>query len=370
LGLFGVGYGVIGPQAFALQEDQIENACDPPVSPRAIGVAKNLTQAIWWPGCQTSNLINNMEDFQAMTEDMLVSYPSRQQDGHETVTLSGWLLKPKASHFPAGTIQPRIVVQHGYTSNANKYRPMVAAYMLRSLGYVVISNNLRDRCGSGNSTYRKVGWGYDYPYDVLGAWDYARLDPDNLFGGPLPSGQVGIWGCSMGAFATNTAFGLESRISGVFLDSPPINALGGVYKSVVEKVGSTLAGILLPGTWAPAWRGAVQYASVDVDLHEPTKDLPKGPDTRRKIGIVGNTRDNTIAYYNIKDLVALVKGPLNAKYSISEEMIIDATCNQTTHVIAHLSQPNAYRRLLCNFFSNAFMHSADFCRLSTLPNLD
>ena len=27
-----------------------------------------------------------------------------------------------------------------------------------------------------------AGWGYDYPFDILGAWDYAVHDPDGALG--------------------------------------------------------------------------------------------------------------------------------------------------------------------------------------------
>jgi predicted alpha/beta-fold hydrolase len=136
----------------------------------------NITESTWWPGC---GMISKMAEFaakgeglgkcpkngcveKATMEDMdafntkhggkLVSYNSRAgKDKHgkdiEVVKLTGWWLP--APNAKADT--PRIVLQHGFTDNSNKFRTMFVAYLLRKLGYSVLVNNLRDHCYSEDS---------------------------------------------------------------------------------------------------------------------------------------------------------------------------------------------------------------------------
>jgi hypothetical protein len=117
----------------------------------------NITENIWWPGCTEEEdfasevmpenctektcvkkrLLDEMDDFNKKYGGQRVTYKSRaaHQNGTkiEVVDLSGWWLPaPKATNNT-----PRIVIQHGFTSNSNQFREMFVAYQLRKLGFSV-----------------------------------------------------------------------------------------------------------------------------------------------------------------------------------------------------------------------------------------
>merc|ERR1739848_773185 len=74
------------------------------------------------------------------------------------------------------------------------------------MGFSVLLNNIRGVGYSENTTAGITTWGYAYHFDLLGAWDYLKQDPDSILGGQLPASKVGIMGFSMGAFITLNAF--------------------------------------------------------------------------------------------------------------------------------------------------------------------
>lgn len=369
--VFIVGYFVLAPKLVDLDVPQIrgaESSCDPAVSPQAIGQAKNLTQQLWFPGCQSGNLVSSMETLQAALTDNLVSFKSRNMEGHEQVDLSAWWLPADPARVPLGMTAPRVVVQHGTSSDANKYRPMVAAYMLRSMGFSVLVVNLRDHCTSGSSSYETIGWGFDYPLDTLGAWDYAVQDPDGILGGNVSNNQVALWGCSMGAFLSATAFGMEAHIPGAFLDSFVWGPFPASEWGLQHMFGDFLSAFLLPGTWAPAWLAVLLRAQVDLTLNTPEKTLPKGPPSGRKIGMSENKRDKTTPFADALSLQDFIKKS-SKQYSLVANLVVDTDCNGTDHVIAHLTSPNEYRSSLCDWASATFNRDPSLCALSELPSL-
>merc|ERR1712157_321169 len=112
---------------------------------------------------------------------------------------------------------------------------MGTAHFLRSMGYSVLINNLRDHGYSNPSQKHLQEWGDAYTYDLLGAWDYLASDPDGTLGGPLPSRKVGLMGQSKGGFLTLNAFGLESQVPAAWVDSPAYTPRA-VFAAGVERI--------------------------------------------------------------------------------------------------------------------------------------
>jgi len=224
-----------------LKEEHVKEYCGKDYEDLGIG---DITHRIWWPGCGKDfapltkmedfekqcpkdgcikpQTMKEMDDFNEKYGGRKVSYKSRNGKGEdgkalEQVTLSGWWM-PAPNH---NKDTPRIVVQHGFTSNSNKFRQQFLAWQLRKMGFSVLVNNFRDHCYSDRSKAHTVEWGHAYPYDLLGAWDYAKADSDGVMGGSLPSEKVGIMGISMGAFTTANAFGIDGDVPAVWIDGPP-----------------------------------------------------------------------------------------------------------------------------------------------------
>jgi len=340
---------------------------------------KNMTDNLWWPGCGlvkdgdfskckgTCIKKKTMQDLDAFNEKWggkLVSYKSRvDKDGKttaKTVELTGWLLL--APHHTAQT--PRMVVQHGFTSNSNKHRTQFFAYQLRKIGFSVLVNNFRDHCYSADSKARINQWGHAAPYDTLGAWDYAVNDPDNVFGGPIDDKFVGVTGFSMGAFTTGSLFGLEGRVPAVWVDAPPFTPKTGFgigLKTTLAGMGvGFLADILLDPVYSNMV-AAAKAKGVDITENYPADTLPKGPDNKRQIFWVGNKDDVTVSYSDGPKLLAVLdKYP--KKYKVTD-WHLEGNCNGQTHCEDHIRIPDEYEAKMCTFWTGVFGLKESSCGL-------
>jgi len=245
---------------------------------------------------------------------------------------------------------PRIVVQHGFTSNSNKFRTMFVAYLLRKLGYSVLVNNLRDHCYSEDSSQRVVGWGHAYPYDLLGAWDYTKDHAAD----PIDASKVGILGFSMGGFTTNNAFGLEPKIPAVWIDGAPISPRAGFEVGFKGALGPAdfLHGHIINEVWEAVEEAAMKKG-VDLEEHLPEKEFPNGPDTKRKVFVTANKQDGTVHYSSSQALVALLK-KYPKKYDLVEFWSLDGDCNGETHCIDFLAHTETYSKKLGTFWAGVF----------------
>jgi len=291
----------------------------------------------------------------------LVKYFSRDKEGVESVGLEGWWL-PAPSEKSSKKSAPRIVLQHGFKSNSNNFRPYLAAYMLRKLGFSVLVNNFRDHGYSDKSENHIYEWGDAYPYDLLGAWDYARMDPGGDLGGEMASNKVGIMGFSKGAFTTVNAFGLEADVPAAWVDSPPFTPKIVFGAGATKEMSGLGIGFAAPLLIDPVWDRVLDEASshgVDFNKNLPKDVLPSGPDTKRPIFVTSNVNDATVPIGELDQLVALLE-EYPEKYSTSK-WVNDDTCGDENHCVDHLSKFDDDSTKLCEFWKPVFELSTDSC---------
>lgn len=306
--------------------------------------------------CLTPSTIRTVDDFNMNHQSTLVSFSSRAHPTAPTVTLKAWWL-------PSGKANaPRIVLQHGNNANANSRYPFFAAYLLRSMGFDVLIPNLRNHGLSDTSVPYKTTWVYEYPYDLLGAWDFAVKDPNNLIGGATTADKVGIMGFSMGGMIVNSAFGIEPQVPAAWSD-------GAVYDLGLE-TGFQLHGYLgralgdLIGHMSLWWMH--KWTGVDVLAYEPSKVLPTGPDTQRPVAVVTSIEDDFVPYAQTEMYLNLFRS-YPTKYSLTS--IHPATaCNGNGHCSFELILTNSYRENLCKFWTAAFSLPMSYCDLASLPS--
>jgi len=349
------------------------------------GIENNIAEAVskmWWPGCDYVTsidditkkcadpcydpaILHEMWVFNKNNPGQLVSYPSREdttgRHTFETIQLKGWWL-PAVGGFQEP--RPRIVIQHGFTENSNFFRPQLAAYMLRKMGFDVLLNNFRDHGYSGNSSVRIYQWGNAYPLDLLGAWDYARKDPDGKLGGTLPDNKVGLMGFSKGAFVTLQSFGIEGKVPGAWVDAPPFEpktVFSHGAKGVLEGMGLGWAVSL--GVVDSAWQAVEDAAlskGVDLNYHKTTDSLSKGPNTKRPIYTVANSKDGTVPFSEHESLVALL-GDMPEKYDLKGKWVNSGQCHGMSHCVDHLTEYAEYTKRLCGFWTKVFQISSSAC---------
>eukprot|EP00440_Ansanella_granifera_P074606 gb/GFBE01080965.1/.p1 GENE.gb/GFBE01080965.1/~~gb/GFBE01080965.1/.p1 ORF type:complete len:443 (+),score=110.43 gb/GFBE01080965.1/:1-1329(+) len=340
----------------------------------------NIAYNLWWPGCGYVSSMSNfsegcggscydagfMEKMQKFNEkypSKRVTYPSRKADGIETVTLGGWWLSGDHSQLPENATAPRIVVQHGFTSNSNMFRTQSFAYTLRTLGYDVLVNNFRDHCYSENSTAHIYEWGHAYPMDLLGAWDYAVNDADGKLGGKVDAAQVGLLGFSKGGFITNNAFGLEGRVPAAWVDAPPFTPqivfAHGLKKTLSGMGIGFMTNIILPQVWSNVMSAAAE-SGVDLEKHLPEDSLALGPDTQRPIYTVHNKLDNTVPFSEGEKLLEFLK-TMPEKYSVVGSYVTDELCVDMDHCTDQLLHFEEYKARLCKFWSAVFKVQSSSC---------
>jgi len=360
-----------GEQDFLLINEEGVNAfCTPGLT------MANLPSHSRWPGCgdvrdlsdfeacaepcYSKHFIRSIEEFSAKYPGQLVTYESRRNPFLKTVKLTGWWLPaPGTKKGNSSKEEPatRVVVQHTIGENSNTFRTQLTAYMLRSLGFSVLLNNLRDHCYSEDSSNHLIGWGHSYPFDVLGAWDYARSDPDGQLGGPLPAGQVGIMGFSSGAYITAIALGLESKVPAAWLDSAPLRPKSTFMDRELFGLGP-LAGPVLNQAWSNL-EGRAEDRGVLFNQHLPEEVLPQGPDTRRHVGWVHNKQDAMVSFSEGEKLVKLLES-LPQKYEVMK-FETEGDCNGETHAVDNLRLFNEYAARLCSFWTQAFDLASSGC---------
>jgi len=304
--------------------------------------------------CFNSTFISQIESFYASNGFKMVSFNSRSgPEGQKVVQIKAWWIPPAPGFNTSGGTPPRVVVSHGTNQNQQKFEALIAGFLLSSAGFGVLLPSLRDHGYSGESPHGKFSWGWDYPYDILGAWDYATDDPDNLMGGALPSDQVGLMGFSMGGFTAVNAFGLEHQVPAVWADAP-VFSVKDILLHEMRKALGPLGDLGIEFAWA--------FGNNDVQLHfnHPAKVLPAGPNEKRKVYLVHNTDDNTVPTDQHEKLVNLLTDHPE-KYTLNDSWVKAAECNGDTHRILHLKYASEYRHKLCMFWTDVFSLTQDRC---------
>jgi len=312
---------------------------------------KNMTRYLTWGGCPKGHkndedlkkcgepclkpgMVSNMDQFNANHDFKLVRFPSRKgPDGQEVVTLAAWWL-------PSGKQSaPTVVLQHGNNANWNSRHIVFAAYLLRSIGIDVLIHSLRDHGLSGKSEHGKTSWGWDYPFDLLGAWDYAVHDPDGQLGGAKAPNRVGVMGFSMGGFIATIAFGLEKSIPGVWTDGAVFRVEDGIASrvGVLGPLTAAVTGATLP--WLKVMAG------VDVLKYGPSNTLPTGPSTERKVAVVTSSLDKFVPIDQYHSLIDFYKAHAK-QYEVLVEWAPPGVCNGNTHCSDEYGFEHAYRKKL------------------------
>eukprot|EP00929_Paragymnodinium_shiwhaense_P118571 TRINITY_DN90485_c0_g1_i1.p1 TRINITY_DN90485_c0_g1~~TRINITY_DN90485_c0_g1_i1.p1 ORF type:complete len:477 (-),score=51.28 TRINITY_DN90485_c0_g1_i1:150-1580(-) len=292
-----------------------------------------------------------------------VKFPSRPGPrGEPAVTLSAWWLPGDSLMVaPNAVAAPRIVVMHGRGGNANDCSVQSTCFLLRSMGFSCLTPNARDAGTSGSSTHPDyLTAGYDYAMDVLGAWDYAVQDPDGLLGGALPPGKVGI----MGPQAVAIAFGLERKMSGVWLDSALFRGLD----HAIDDSFSWL-GFLAPLISGPTKFFAHRFSGGTVDYYDPLELLKNcSSEKRRKVAISQGSLDNVYSIAEANSAIDVVGGLPNC-YEV-DVFLPPEDCDGVRHRTEAFQYPDHTRKKLCRFWSYVFKEYNNTCGLDSVSPLE
>mmetsp|Transcript_24510 Transcript_24510/g.56489 ORF Transcript_24510/g.56489 Transcript_24510/m.56489 type:complete len:679 (+) Transcript_24510:30-2066(+) len=312
------------------------------------------------PSCHGFELLSAFEAYGAAHNASKVGFPSRQgPDGQQSVRLTAWWL-------PADDpVAPRVVVVHPGHGNFNSPSVQLVSYFLRSLGFGVLAVNLRDHGTSEASAHEGPGWGFDYPFDVLGAWDYAVLDPDKKLGGATE--KVGLLGFSEGAYAAAVAFGLEPRIVGLWVDSMVLDWGQAIRERLAGGPLGLFADIMTPF----ASYVMQSMAGTSVSLYSPVTVLQelagKEGIPTRPVAVLHGSLDDTVFKEQSLRFIELMKDPNASRLDAKLVHLVAYDCAGERHAEMHVWQPSAYREMLASFWGTTFHTEVAFDKLQRLP---
>eukprot|EP00427_Karlodinium_veneficum_P067324 CAMPEP_0169319098 /NCGR_PEP_ID=MMETSP1017-20121227/7647_1 /TAXON_ID=342587 /ORGANISM="Karlodinium micrum, Strain CCMP2283" /LENGTH=425 /DNA_ID=CAMNT_0009413435 /DNA_START=49 /DNA_END=1326 /DNA_ORIENTATION=+ len=385
IGIIGGKYFVDTPVGWGWAESLTacdEYWCGPGKGPYL--TPQNFTRYLRWGeiepavGYKTDEMVNkitcynpkqfyDMETFNANADWEAVYYLSRPdpEGKAEQVQLMAWLLKAPKRRSPhtANGSPPRIVVQHGVGANQNNRFTQYAAYDLRAMGFDVLVPGFRNHGWSGKSKHDRTTWGWIYPLDLLGGWDYAVNDPEGKFGGPVDPRKVGILGISLGAMTTSTAFGMEKRVHAAFIDSGPSSPYSELEHQI-SMIPNPIRALLMPVIW---W-GAKWWAGVDLGRYIPEKYIPNCENDPyiRHAAVVSSSLDTFVPIEEDMNIIQWL-GSSPTCYNVDTVFLPPDTCKGLYHGYELYLSPDLYRLHACNFFTKAFDLSCDYCQLDTLP---
>lgn len=314
--------------------------------------------------CFSSKLVSDWEEFNKNHPYKQVEFPSRKgPDGQMQVNVSALWLPGDRSRLPTTVKPARIVLLHGLPSNYNHCGVQMTAFHLRSMGFDCLTPTLRNWGFSGTSL-NKVTWGYEYQYDLLGAWDYAVSDPDGIMGGAVSPDRVGIIGFSLGGFVAQVAFGAEEEVPAAYIFAGPFGGL----EEMIDIYVKPFLGPFSPLIVKPVWWSANFWAGVPLDYMLPKRQISHCTPAKRKrnVGIAAGLNDNTVPIINAGQLIMTTASKPQC-YDVSQVYTPMEDCGGYTHHMSPWQYPDWTRERQCEFWSSVFVRNATFCGLDELP---
>jgi dipeptidyl aminopeptidase/acylaminoacyl peptidase len=239
------------------------------------------------------------------------------------VEVSGWFIPASAPDRPA------VVVVHGHTACKRDTTVLVPAGMLHRGDYNVLLIDLRDHGDSTREDGRYAG-GTDESLDVLGAWDWLRLERG------FEPWRIGVVGISLGAATVLIAAGEAPALAAVWADSSYADIRVAIraeltrnkYPALLEQ-GGLLIARLLNGD--------------DLAARSPLDAVRRMAD--RRLAIVHGELDDRLS---VEYGRTLAQAATAAGASVDSWFVAGAE-----HVQAMFSHADEYERRLVGFFDSA-----------------
>ena len=255
----------------------------------------------------------------------------------EPITLAAWVMEHNTS-------QPWVILVHGIRSCKANHEVLIPSAWLHQAGFNVILFDVRDH---GNSTVEDglVSAGQREYRDVLAVWQWLQDEK-----GALPE-HIGALGVSMGAGAVTIAFDQEPRMQAVFLESP-FSSMGTIIHEELEFAG-----------FPPFLKDAAIFAGKvssgdDLVKHEPINAMKTVGN--RSVFITQSLEDVRINIHHGQSMCEVAQANVDESGIVECWFASSAVAHSDgdrdgvlSHVTLMLTQPDAYRDRLVNFFGSS-----------------
>ncbi len=261
---------------------------------------------------------NPMEAKQLSYSD--ITFPS--QSGRTTV--SGWYIPAGSGHSVKEASDRTVILSHGY--GANREETWVPMYDLASLLNRLHYNVLMFDYGYASKQYRAPATGgWEESQQLLGAVNYARSHG---------SGEVVVWGFSMGAGTALQAALQTKDIDAMILDSTFVPSPDTLFENVRQIIDlPRFPSLPLIEALLPLWTG--------VDFNKIPAEKVMSTDFDIPIYMIHGTMDVKASYQSAETIASRQTNPL------SREWIV----NGGYHEMLYRDHPKEYIQRVALFLS-------------------
>jgi len=256
---------------------------------------------------------------------------------NESIELAAWIMENNAS-------SPWVIVVHGIRSCKANHEVLIPAAWLHQAGYNVILFDMRDH---GESTVEDglVSAGQREHRDVLAVWQWLQ---DTKGAQPEHIGAVGI---SMGAGAVSIAFEQEPLLQSVFLESP-YSSMGNIIEEEL-----VFAGFPVFLKDAALFAGKVSSGD-NLVKYEPIEAMDVVGE--RSVFVTHSLEDIRINTYHGELMCETARASVDVNGTVDCWFASSAVSHSDgdkegvlSHITLMLTQPDAYRDRLVNFFGTS-----------------
>jgi dipeptidyl aminopeptidase/acylaminoacyl peptidase len=255
----------------------------------------------------------------------------------EAIDLAGWVMEHNAS-------QPWVILVHGIRSCKANHEVLIPAAWLHQAGFNVVLFDMRDH---GDSTVEDglVSAGQREYRDLLAVWQWLQ---DERNASPE---RIGVLGVSMGAGTAAIAFGEESSLQAVFLESP-FSSMGSIIEEELAFAG-----------FPPFLKDAAVFAGKvssgdDLVKREPIEAMKRTGD--RSVFITQSLEDVRINIHHGRAMCDVATAHVGDNGSVDcwfESSAVAHNDRNESGVLSHvtlmLTHPETYRSKMVNFFEQA-----------------
>merc|ERR1712126_164783 len=148
----------------------------------------------------------------------------------------------------------------------------------------------------------------------------------------------------------------ESKVPGVWLDSPPHTPAAMFFQGArmtMKSMGLTFLYPLMASTVWESVKGEAARRGVNLQADPPETLLTLGPNTRRPVFIVTNTKDEIVPIADPRAMMRAFKS-MPEKYDLKGFWVNDDICEGAGHAADSLSKFNEYAFKACRHFRSIF----------------
>jgi pimeloyl-ACP methyl ester carboxylesterase len=301
------------------------------------------------------------EHFQDSDRWQAVRFPSQRHEDEEveTADLSAFFFPSQTRHKD----DPTVVLVHGQNSNNRDHTVTVVAYFLTMMNFNVLALNLRNHGDSQDMGH--ITWAQDEYFDVLGAMDYLKNDPDGKLGQKKDDSEIALMGFGLGGYICRVVFGAHREVAGLLTDAAIWDVKEQLRYQMDHGSDSSYADWLFLRS---AWYWVNRISNRNLEGLTPAEVYNLHWQLDRPQAVIHAVDDVAVPVHQarlfqeyLRDTKQTLNNSMEWYPTTAKEIASRFEC--APHCKTHLAHPVLYQQFLCIFFSTVFDRSPSKCGL-------